>query len=171
MTADIHPVFRKATLSDLPAVAAILRSAADRMMAEGKHQWTETYPGPADIRTDMENRTGYVLASGTEVVGYAAVIFDGEPAYRAIDGCWLSDCPYVVIHRVAVRQDLQRRGLGTELFDAVCRLATSKGVMTFRIDTNYDNTRMLNLIDKYGFSYCGEVMYGSGSRKAFEKLL
>ena len=45
------------------------------------------------------------------------------------------------------------------------------GVTSFRVDTNYDNFYMLRIFDKLGFTYCGEVCYDSGLRRAYEKLL
>lgn len=163
--------FRRADVADVQAVAAILKAAARRMLAEGKQQWDESYPTETHVRADVENRVGYVLEQDGAVVGYAAVVFTGEPAYDDLYGQWLSDERYVVVHRVAVAQDGQRTGLGRALMTAVEDYARSLGIRSFRIDTNYNNYAMLGLLEKLGFAYCGEVRYDRGSRKAFEKLL
>lgn len=168
MTAN---VFRKATIDDVEAVTRILRTAADRMLAEGKHQWTRDYPARPDVEADIAAGTGYVLVAGSEIAGYGAVILTGEPAYDALDGRWLSDMPYVVVHRIAILAYNERRGLGTELLHHVEELAQRAGIHSFRIDTNYDNERMLGLLQKTGFTYCGEVKYKNGPRKAFEKVI
>lgn len=163
--------FRRAGGADVPAATAILKAAARRMLAEGKQQWDETYPAATDVRADVENGVGYVLERDGSVVGYAAVVFTGEPAYDDLDGQWLSDEKYVVVHRVAVAQNEQRKGMGRVLMGAVEDYARSLGISSFRIDTNFDNFAMLGLLEKLGFTYCGEVRYERGSRKAFEKLL
>lgn len=165
-------VFRKATMADVAAVAAILKMAVRRMLDEGRCQWDESYPNEPHVRADIDAGIGYVLETDGEVVGYGAVAFDGEPAYDHLEGRWLSgDEPYVVIHRMAVSQLKVCRGLGGMLLSAVERLAVEKGVRNIRIDTNFDNAAMLHLLAKSGFAYTGEVQYPRGSRKAFEKVL
>lgn len=164
-------VFRKACESDIPAAADILKKAARRMMAEGKRQWNENYPNETHVKSDLADGIGYVLVSDTKVIGYAAVVFTGEPAYEALDGKWLADLPYVVVHRIAVSQDVKGKGYGLLLLQTIADYARSLGTGSFRIDTNFDNSAMLGLLDRLGFTYCGDVEYRQGSRMAFEKLL
>lgn len=164
-------VFRKATLKDVPSVAIILKQAVDRMLAEGKRQWDNNYPNETHIHEDIKAGFGYVLEQGGEIAAYGAVVFDAEPAYSRIEGRWLSDEKYVVVHRMAVNTSLQRKGNGMAFLKEVENLALGKGINSFRVDTNFDNDRMLNLLEKAGFAYCGEIWYEKGSRKAFEKLL
>ena len=42
---------------------------------------------------------------------------------------------------------------------------------SFKVDTNFDNDRMLHLLDKLGFERCGIIQYPQGERIAFEKLI
>lgn len=164
-------VFRKSTEEDIPVVAAILKAAVERMLSEGKHQWNHSYPNEDHVRADVANGNGYVLICNNKIVAYGAVIFDGEPAYNSIRGKWSDDEPYVVVHRIAVLPTSQNKGHAISFLKAVEKLALSKDIKSFRIDTNYDNIRMLNLLKKTGFSYCGEVCYPAGSRMAFAKRL
>ena len=164
-------LFRPAVNEDIPVVTSILRMAADRMLAEGKKQWTESYPGESDVRTDIGNNVGYVVELDGKVVAYGAVVLDGEPAYSSIEGKWLSDQKYVVVHRLAVIGSSECRGLASYFMHEVEKLAVALGIKSFRVDTNFDNERMLKCLEKNGFTYCGEVFYERGSRKAFEKLI
>lgn len=164
-------VFRKAADADVSAITAILKMAVRQMLAEGKQQWNESYPNEIHVRTDIDKGVGYVLERDKEIVAYAAVVFDGEPAYDSLDGKWLSDEKYVVVHRMAVSQTMKGKGLGGAFMQAIEEYARSLGVKSFRIDTNFDNYAMLALLTKLGFTYCGEIQYESGSRKAFEKLI
>lgn len=164
-------VFRKATEEDIPVVAAILKAAVERMLSERKHQWSHSYPNDNHVLADVANGNGYVLICNNKIVAYGAVVFDGESAYNSIRGKWLADGPYVVVHRMAVSPTSQNKGYGISLLKAVEKLALSKDIKNFRIDTNHDNTRMLNLLKKAGFSYCGEICYQAGSRMAFAKRL
>ena len=164
-------VFRRATEEDIPKVATILKAAVERMLSEGKHQWDYSYPNENHVRADVAEGKGYVLTCNDEIVAYGAVVFDGEPAYADIRGKWLSDEPNAVVHRLAVLPASQKKGLGMTFLNAVEKLALSKDIKSFRIDTNHDNARMLNLLKKAGFSYCGLIWYESGSRMAFAKNL
>ena len=98
-------------------------------------------------------------------------MFDGEPAYAGIEGRWLTDGAYVVLHRLAVAGGMQGRGLATAFLRRVGELARRRGVCAFRVDTNFDNRRMPRLLEKEGFRFCGTVRYAGGERLAFEKRL
>ncbi len=164
-------VFRLATLEDLPQIMPIMEAAVARMLREGKQQWDETYPALPHIMDDVIARSGYVLEECGKVMAYGAVVYTGEPAYDDLAGEWLSDGPYVVVHRLAVSQESQGSGVATQFFKMVENMAAEKGIGSFRVDTNFDNFAMLHLMEKCGFEYCGEVMYERGSRRAFEKLI
>src|SRR5690606_31318122 len=95
--------FRKAGLSDAPAIWQILQQGIVRRKAEGSDQWQDGYPNPDIVKKDIEQGAGYVLTAGDQIAGYAAIRLNDEPAYAAIKGRWLSDGDFVVVHRVAVR--------------------------------------------------------------------
>ena len=105
------------------------------------------------------------------VVAYGAVVFDGEPAYAEIDGTWLDQAPYVVLHRLAVAQEVKGQGIATEFMRRTMTLARERGTGSFRIDTNFDNRCMLRLLAKFGFVRCGEIHYAGDPRIAFQKIL
>lgn len=141
------------------------------MLAEGKQQWDETYPSETHVRSDIDRGIGFVLDNKSKIIGYAAVVFTGEPAYSSLDGKWLSEEKYVVAHRMAINHDVKRHGMGTALMEAIEKYARSCGIASFKIDTNFDNFAMLGLLRKLGFTYCGEIEYEGGARMAFEKLI
>jgi len=156
--------FRPATATDLDGIMAIIAEAKEQMCREGKHQWDDTYPVRHHIETDIRNGSGAVAA-------YGAVVFSGEPAYAEIEGRWLTDWPYVVLHRLAVAERTKGHGIGALFIQEAERLAVRAGIHSFKIDTNHDNTRMQRLLAKTGFTYCGIIHYEKGSRMAYEKLL
>ena len=119
-----------------------------------------------DIRRDIADGCGYVLAAGNVPVAYGAVLFGGEPAYGSIEGEWLCQPPYVVVHRLAVAQEMRRCGLATRFMREVETFARNVGLHSFRVDTNFDNRYMRSLLSALGFTYCGEIFYAHGSRRA-----
>ena len=113
---DNELIFRQAQSCETDRIMQIIRQAQARMHAAGSRQWQDGYPAPGHISADIGRNRGYVLCKpGVEgplsVIAYGAVVFDGEPAYDAIDGQWLTDEPYVLVHRIAV-VDGPRRGGG-----------------------------------------------------------
>lgn len=164
-------IFRRADESNIDGIMEIIGQAVRQMLDEGKHQWDETYPQRQHIAADVANGCGYVMCHDGAVAAYGAVVFSGEPAYADIDGQWLTDGAYVVLHRLAVDGGMKRQGVGTKFFDEVERLAATRGCAGFRVDTNHDNERMLGLLSKLGFTYCGIIRYEHGERLAFEKPL
>ena len=104
-------------------------------------------------------------------VAYAAVIFGVEPAYNAIQGQWLTNNDYVVIHRVATSNTVKVRGIAHHLFRMVESLCTKEKIYSIRVDTNFDNIPMLKILDRLDYVYCGEILFEGASRRAYEKIL
>lgn len=81
-------IFRKANAADLPQIMRIINDAVDRMLNEGKCQWSRSYPAPENILADIQGDCAYVLSDGAEVLAYGAVIYTGEAAYNELEGEW-----------------------------------------------------------------------------------
>ena len=169
---DTGYIFRPAGMADMGRIMEIIGQAKAQMKREGRDQWDENYPAERDISGDILSSSGYVLVSGELPVAYGAAVFSGEPAYSAIRGKWLSDLDYVVLHRLAVADEVKGRGVATVFMRKVEELAACRGIRSFKVDTRYDNIPMLKVFTRLGFSYCGEVRYGHGSclaeRSGFE---
>lgn len=170
-------IFRRAVEADMERILQIIAQAQRQMREAGSLQWQNGYPARRNIDADLRRGCGYVLQrpdmeEPQAVIAYGAVIFDGEAAYDAIEeGAWLGSEDYVVLHRLAVADGEKCRGVATEFFHRTARLARRRGIGSFRVDTNFDNHRMLHILRREGFVYCGKVHYESGERLAFEKPL
>ena len=137
-------LFRPTLPDDLERICTIIRQAQAQMRLRGSRQWQNGYPAAAHITDDIDRGYGHVLCTHTGlVVAYGAVVFDGEPAYAEIDGTWLDQAPYVVLHRLAVAQEVKGQGIATEFMRRTMTLARERGTGNFRIDTNFDNRCML----------------------------
>ena len=163
--------FRKAIAAEVDDIWTIIQYAIEKRKADGSQQWQDGYPNRDSIVSDIANDHGYVIVDEYGVLGYGAVIFEIEPAYTDIEGQWLSDGEYVVIHRVAASERAKGLGIATHFFRYVETLAKENDVHSVKVDTNYDNIAMLRILDKLGYQYCGEVYFRGSARKAFEKLV
>ena len=149
-----------ATGSGADETAATTEEAEETRKAREMREMRETQAAKAAAAQSQGN-----------VVAYGAVVFDGEPAYEAIEGAWLTDGDYVVLHRMAVADGEKGRGVATEFMRRVEAMACGRGTGSMRVDTNFDNRYMLRMLGRLGFVYCGKVRYRSGERLAFEKTL
>ncbi|GHV55733.1 N-acetyltransferase [Bacteroidia bacterium] len=159
---------RKARTEDVERIWQIILQAKEQMRLRNSRQWQDGYPAVENITGDIANGYGHVLSLNNEIIAYAAVIYTGEPAYNHIQGKWLSDQPYVVVHRLAVADEMKRQGIATLFMQKIVELSRQKGVYSFRVDTNFDNLYMQKIFAKLGFIYCGEVIYDKNRRMAYE---
>src|SRR5215217_4726713 len=162
-------IFRKATLDDLPRIWAILQKAIARRKEDGSDQWQDGYPNPDVIERDIRQDAGFVMVHGDTIAGYFAVLVNDEPAYTEIEGKWLTDGDFVVFHRVAISEDHLGKGLSRKMLSFIEDFAMENKIKSVKADTNFDNAAMLNIFEKAGYVYCGEVFFRGSSRKAYEK--
>ncbi len=163
--------FRKAAMEETDRIFQIILQAKEQMRRLNSRQWQDGYPAREDIVQDIKNGYGYVFCQDDTVVAYGAISFDGEGAYNSIDGKWLSDLPYVVVHRLAVADEMKQRGMATLFMREVESLSLNNRVYSFRVDTNFDNHYMHKMLDRLKFTYCGEIEFNHGRRMAYEKIL
>lgn len=164
-------VLRKAERADLSAIWTIIRHAIEQRRLDGSRQWQDGYPNLSTLENDLDQGYAYVLEDKGELLLYAAVIFEPEPAYAAIEGRWLTEGPYLVLHRVAASPKATGRNIGTVFFRMAEDLCRERGVPSIKVDTNFDNKPMLRILEKLGYTYCGEVYFRGSARRAYEKVL
>jgi len=163
-------IFRKATTADIDTIERIIKAASARLGAAGIDQWQRGYPNRTSIENDVEVGVGMVLALGNEILAYGAVIFTGEPAYDDLTGGkWLTDGQYAVVHRLCVSEIFVGMGFAKQFMSAAEVMAAER-VKSLRIDTHPDNKIMQGLVERMGFTYCGDVIIES-RRLAYEKVL
>ena len=163
-------IFRKATTEDIDTIERMIKAASGRLGAAGIDQWQRGYPNRTSIENDVEAGVGMVLALGNEILAYGAVIFTGEPAYNDLTGGqWLTNGEYAVVHRLCVSEIFVRMGFAKQFMSAAEAMAAER-VKSFRIDTHPDNMIMQNLVERMGFTYCGDVVIES-RRLAYEKII
>lgn len=163
--------FRQANVNEVPRIWEILQQAIARRKADGSNQWQDGYPNPEVIKNDIEKGVGFVLVKENEIVGYTAVLINDEPEYAKIEGKWLTDGDFVVFHRVAIADSHLGKGLAKEIFKQIENYAQEKGIPSVKADTNFDNPAMINIFEKMGYKYCGEVYFRGSPRKAYEKVV
>jgi hypothetical protein len=162
----VRMVIRHATTTDLPAIMQIYAEARAYMRENGNPtQWEDGYPPQEMIEHDISAGTSYVCVENEEVAAVFFYSITRDKTYEKIDGAWLDDKPYGVIHRIAKHRDV--KGAGT-----FCINWCFEQCHNIRIDTHKDNVAMRKLLGKMGFVYCGVIWVLDGeARVAFQKIL
>lgn len=163
--------FRRATAVDIPRIWEIIQQAIVRRKNDGSQQWQDGYPNESIIAQDIAKGIGYIITDDSTIAGYAAILFNDEPAYEQIKGTWQTNGDFAVVHRVAISDDYLGKGLAQNIFILTEDLAKTNNIFSIKVDTNFDNIPMLKILKKLGYTYCGEVTFRGGIRKAFEKIL
>lgn len=171
MKIDAELKFRKATSKDISAIWGILRQSIERRRKDGSTQWQDGYPNLSTVENDVEKGQNYVLAQDGKIIATAAVIFNFEPTYDVIEGAWLTDGDFMVVHRVGISDQAAGKGFAQKLFLILEDFARENQIYSIKIDTNFDNAPMLKILEKLCYIYCGEIQVRDGKRKAFEKVL
>ena len=163
--------FRKAELSEITLIWEILQQAIQRRKEDGSTQWQDGYPNPNVVQKDIEKGEGFVLLDGETVIGYSAVLINDEPAYEKIEGNWLTNGDFIVVHRVAISEKYLGKGFAKMILKNIEDFAVRNSIYSIKADTNFDNIAMMKIFEGSGYTYCGEVYFRGSSRKAYEKVL
>ena len=164
---------RLSTKDDLPQIMKIVDEAKRYLKSQGIDQWQNGYPNEDSFQVDIENKVSYVLINGQNVYGTASIIPGLEPTYLKIDnGSWLTNGPYVTIHRIAIKDGYKGQHLAKYFFDYANKLAMSLSCVAIRIDTHPDNKAMIHLLNDLKFQKTGIIYLENGDlRIAYEQVL
>ena len=151
-------------MQDLDNVLNIYQTAREYMIRNGNdNQWGNIHPPKELIIDDIKQNKSHVCIKDKNIAAVFYFNIEEEPTYAKIDGKWLNDLPYGVIHRIARAKDY--KGVGT-----FCINWCYNQCNNIRIDTHKDNKPMLKLLDKLGFIYCGIIwLKNKNERLAFQK--
>lgn len=165
---------RKTEEKDTAAVLAVYEDARQYFFHNGIPQWQNGTPNLETLQEDMRRGYSYVLEENGRIIGTACIIEESDPDYLSISGgAWLNDEPYVVVHRIAVTSSCKGKGYASELLAFAGEKAEENGWRNLRIDTHEKNRSMRRLLEKNGFSMCGNVIVGRWKepRIAYQKVL
>lgn len=161
----------KTTKNDVFYINKIFDEAKSYLKSKNVDQWQNGYPNSDTVLEDIETNTSYVLKDNNQVIGTMRFLIDTDPDYINIEGKWLSDGKYGVIHRIAVSDASKGKGYAKVLLDHAIALCKEYGVHSIRIDTHEHNYSMQNFLNKHGFIKCGIVYIRKTEKRiAFELL-
>jgi RimJ/RimL family protein N-acetyltransferase len=159
-------IIRKSKFEDVEEIMKIYNSAKVFMRETGNpFQWNGTYPEKTLIEKDILSNNSYVCVDDGIIVGTFYFVIGIDPTYNVIvNGNWLDDASYGVIHRIASLS--RNNGVATECINYCFNL-----IKNLRIDTHKDNSVMRNFLKKNGFHECGIIFLTNGDERfAYHKI-
>lgn len=161
-------IIRLANPDEIEDILCIIKEAQQRMKLSGMSQWQNNYPNLDIIKDDVLKKALYVSIIDNKIVATMSV-FSYDPVYEKIQGSWLNDNPYKVIHRIAVADHV----IGKRITEAMINFIFEHfNVKDIRIDTHPLNQPMIKSLERQGFKYCGIVHVTTDSdslRFAYQK--
>ena len=161
---------RKATISDLPAILKIYKSATEHMIASGIFQWNDQYPDEETLQADIASETMCLCEKDAAI---AAVFVLNQNSYAEyISGNWqYAESSFFVVHRLCVNPAFQGMGMGTQAMLAAEAVLRKQGVEAIRLDTFSQNPVAIKLYAKLGYTQVGQFHLPRGLFYLFEKKL
>jgi len=158
-------IFEKASEADRDDLLALYRS----QIGHNGCPWTEEYPSDATIDFDLSRESLFVLRSGDGIIGAVSIDDDEEVNVLA---CWNKELePEAEFSRIAVRTDMQGRGIGKILVRSVMEEMKKRGFRGVHILVNRYNTAALKLYDAFDFKNVGECSMYEQEFYCYEKEL
>lgn len=162
---------REAEEKDLKQIMEIISQARAYFRANGIPQWQGEYPCEDDIRNDIGNG-GMVIEENGNVIAYCMIAQMVDPNYAYIEGAWLNERSYIVMHRTCVADICKGKGIGRLFTQYAMKKARDHRIQDLRADTHETNVSMQRMLEKDGFVHCGTIYVSDGSpRYAYHLVL
>ena len=157
-------MIQQASFSQLSQIMAIYEKARVFMAQTGNpNQWGTAYPPEEMIRQDIADGKCYVNLKDDKICAVFYFAVEEDPTYGYIEGAWLNNSPYGVIHRIAVGES--GKGVAAECFGFAYERCGN-----LRIETHEKNIPMQRCLAKHGFHRCGMIYLEDGDpRIAYQK--
>lgn len=155
-----------ADINDLKEIFEIVNENKKFLKDHNIPQWLNDYPSEDIFLDDIKHNGLFKIMNDDEIIGlYSQRNY--EDTYDVIDGKWSSDNDYIVIHRMALKNDYKGKGIAKKVFDHI-----KKKHSYIRIDTHELNTFMNKCLIKNGFKYCGIIkLHDNSLRNAYDYLI
>lgn len=146
---------QKAEMVDLENVLKLFKDVIHTMQLNGIVQWNEDYPNREILQQDIANGEMFVLKDQDQIIGCVTLNKEEISAYENVN--WSSSEPALIIHRVAIANGYQGRGLVKQLLDFSEKYALESGIHMIKTDTSVSNNQMMSVYIKYGYQVVGQI--------------
>ncbi len=157
---------RRAKIDDIDRIMEIYAIAVKYMQENGNPtQWQGGYPFRELVEEDIALNRLYLLTDDdSHIIAQFCYFVGDDPTYTYIDGAWLNDDSYGIVHRIA--SSCEVKGVAK-----ICLEWCFEQHPNMRIDTHSDNHSMQHTLRSNGYMECGEIIVYNGTRRvAFQRV-
>ena len=165
-------IIRKAKINELDEIMNMYASCVDGMQKANIDQWDSTYPNRKTISEDIRNKSFYVFLINDKIIGGINIDKIQDKTYLDIE--WKDKGnKFLVVHRLAVRKEFWKKGIGNKLMIFAESLVKEKKLNSIRLDTYSSNPIAINFYLNLGYIKKGEIFLKPNKNEyyCFEKLI
>jgi len=165
-------MIRKAKINELDEIMNMYASCVDGMQKANIDQWDSTYPNRKIISEDIRNKSFYIFLINDKIIGGINIDKIQDKTY--LDIKWKDKGnKFLVVHRLAVRQEFWKKGIGNKLMIFAESLVKEKKLNSIRLDTYSSNPIAINFYLNLGYIKKGEIFLKPNKNEyyCFEKLI
>jgi len=135
-------IIQKATQNQSQEIFALFQACAKHLQAQGILQWDENYPTLAHVEAAIATNSLFVFLENQKLKGSISIDENQDITYQNI--LWKYPATKIlVIHRLAVHPNFQRKGIAKKLMDFAENYAIQNQYEAIRLDAFSANERTL----------------------------
>ena len=149
--------------------ALIVACGEDMWRRLGLDHWKP--PIPIEMfREYARTKEVFAVHDGDVLVGTFTIGFDAPEPYPP--SRWTDDAHKAIyLNKLAVRPNLQKKGLGRWCMSEIERLAAARGCQALRFDALTRNVPLLGFYDHLGYRRCGDMYVYDEINRGWDILL
>jgi len=143
---------------ELDEIVSLIKACAVYMRdVQGIDQWDEDYPDREDIIKDLDSQTLFAYRMEGSVIGIVVLNETQDAEYAEMNWSTTDDQKNLVVHRLAVHPEHQKRGIARQIMDFAEDYARQEGYDAIRLDTFSQNPRNQRFYLNRGYTDIGPV--------------
>ena len=160
---------RPARIDELDGLLDIVAAVIRHMESQGIHQWDDIYPDRATLQKDVAKQHMRVIEVNGRLAGMVSINDEQSNEYRNVP--WQYSGKALVVHRLTVDPEHQRKRLASQLMDFAEREGADKGYESIRLDVFALNPAAIFFYIRRGYRKAGTVRFRKGPFLCYEKLI
>jgi len=158
---------QKAKVADIPQLLLLFKGCTDAMLEAGIKQWDYTYPNESTARADITKEECFIIKENGTCLATITLNEQQDVQYEKI-GWSIPAKKVLVIHRLAVHPDAQRRGFGKLLTQYASHHARQYGYDVIRLDAFTGNPASNHIYKKLGYKLAEGLCYFHKDKSPFQ---
>ena len=142
---------------EVEEILALTRACGQHMRENGIDQWDENYPNQKVILQDLQTQTLFVYRENDEILGIVVLNEEQDQEYAEINWSTSETDRNIIVHRLAVKPDHQKRGIAKRLMDFAEMWSRDKLYHAIRLDTFSQNPRNQRFYLNRGYTDLGSI--------------